>query len=237
MTGPAFAESDHERFTDYLRASAAPAWTDATGHRFVEELLADTLDDAAFRRYLVQDYAFVRTLASVAGYAAGQAPTLAAKAEFAAFLGNVATDENDYFRRSFDALDVPEADREDPTLASVTARFDDLLRRAAHEGGYAETLAVLVPAEWVYLAWASRCETPPERFYLAEWIDLHRGSAFEGVVEFLRGELDAVGPDLPPARQRAVRDLFRRTVEYEVEFFDAAYEADELDEPDGADRT
>ncbi len=214
------------RFTDSLREHAEPAWTDATEHRFTEELLAGTVDDAVFRRYLVQDYAFVRTLASVVGYAAGQAPTVEAKAELAAFLGNVATDEDDYFRRSFDALDVPETDREDPAVAPVTARFDDLLLRAAHEGGYAETLAVLVPAEWVYLSWASRCETPPDRFYLAEWVELHRGPGFEGVVEFLRGELDAAGTDLSPGRERTVRDLFRRTVEYEVAFFDAAYADD-----------
>lgn len=218
-----FAESDHDRFTDYLRASAEPAWTEATEHRFTEELLADEIDDAVFRRYLVQDYAFVRTLASVIGRAAAEAPTLAAKADFAGFLEVVATDEDDYFRRSFDALDVPEADREAPDLTATTAGFDDLLRRAAAEGDYAETLAVLVPAEWIYLAWASRADDPPERFYLAEWIDLHSGEAFEAVVEFLRSELDAVGADLSPRRERAVRRLFARTVAYEVAFFDAAY--------------
>ncbi|WP_254534994.1 TenA family protein [Halomarina litorea] len=228
-----FAASDHDRFTDYLRERAEPAWTEATDHRFTEALLADTLPDEVFARYLVQDYAFVRTLASVVGHAAGQAPTLAAKAEFAAFLRTVATDEDDFFRRSFDALAVPEADREAPALHPVTARFDDLLRRAVHEGDYAETLAVLVPAEWVYLTWASRCESPPERFYLAEWVDLHRGAGFEGVVGFLRGELDDVGPTLSPHRERAVRRLFRRTVEYEVAFFDAAYEGVAAGDADG----
>lgn len=218
-----FAESGHDRFTDYLQASAEPAWTEATEHRFTEQLLADEVDDAVFRRYLVQDYAFVRTLASVIARAAAEAPTLAAKAEFAGFLGAVTTDEDDYFRRSFDALDVPEVDREDPELTATTAGFDDLLRRAAAEGDYAETLAVLVPAEWIYLSWASRAEERPDRFYLAEWIDLHSGEEFEAVVEFLRSELDAVGPELSPRRERAVRRLFERTVAYEVAFFDDAY--------------
>lgn len=218
-----FADGDRERFTDYLRAAAEPDWTEATDHRFTEQLLADEIDDAVFRRYLVQDYAFVRTLASVIGSAAAQAPTLPAKAEFAAFLETVATDESDYFRRSFDALDVPEADREPPELQPTTAGFDDLLRRAAAEGDYAETLAVLVPAEWIYLSWASRADGRPERFYLAEWIDLHSGAAFESVVAFLRSELDAVGPALSPRRERRVRRLFERTVAHEVAFFDAAY--------------
>lgn len=88
---------------------------------------------------------------------------------------------------------------------------------------------MLSPAEWIYLRWADRCETLPQRFYLAEWIDLHRGPGFEAVVDFLRAEPGRVGPGLSPHRERAVRDLFRRTVEYEVAFFDAACEAGERD--------
>lgn len=40
---------------------------------------------------------------------------------------------------------------------------------------------------------------------------------------WLRGELDAVGPDLSPRRQRRVARLFERTVDLEAAFFDAAY--------------
>ncbi|MFC7154295.1 TenA family protein [Halomarina halobia] len=217
--------TDGERFTDRLRAGVADDWEAATEHRFTRELAAGTLDDAVFRRYLVQDFAFVNTLASVIGYAAAQAPALEAKAEFASFLRAVTTDESDYFARSFDALGVPEADRTDPTLAPVTERFEDLLLRAALDGGYAETLAVLVPAEWVYLTWASAAgDARPDAFYLAEWIDLHAGPEFESVVAFLRGELDAAAGTLSPERERRVERLFERCVALEVAFFDAAYE-------------
>lgn len=57
------------RFTDWLRARSEPDWTDAVEHRFVHELADGTVDDAVFRRYLVQDYAFVWTLTGVFGYA------------------------------------------------------------------------------------------------------------------------------------------------------------------------
>lgn len=218
---------DHDRFTDYLRAQNEPAWSAATEHRFTEELLVGTVDDEVFARYLVQDYAFVETLADVIGYAAGQAPTLDAKETVAEFLLAVVTDEDDYFRRSFDALDVPESEWREPSLLDVTERFDDLLRAAAHEGGYAETLAVLVPVEWVYLSWASRAgDDRPDAFYLAEWVDLHVGPEFEATVAFLREELDVVAADLSPRRRARVERFFRRAVDLEVAFFDAAYDAE-----------
>ena len=212
------------RFTDWLRKRAEPDWTRATTHQFTSQLADGTLDDAVFRRYLVQDYTFLESLVSLVGYAVGQAPDLAAKRELAGFLATLTSEENDYFERSFDALEVPAEDRNDPTLTETTRRFRTLIKRAAYGGGYAETLAVLVPAEWVYRQWAGRAGTAePDRFYLAEWIALHDNESFASFVEWLRRELDREGEALSARRQSRVDDLFSRTVALEVAFFDAAY--------------
>ena len=231
-------EIDEPRFTDWLRERAEPTWTDAVEHPFTDELGAGTLSTDAFADYLVQDYAFVNDLVSVFGYAVGQAPDMAAKRSLVEFLDTITDDEDDYFVRSFDALEVPDSRRIDPELAEPTAAFIDLLGRASREGGYAETLAVLVPAEWIYEQWATAAveryadpdaEGPPSAgadlpFYYAEWIDLHATAGFREFVDWLRGQLDAAGPELSPRRQARVESLFRRTVDLEVAFFDAAYD-------------
>jgi thiaminase/transcriptional activator TenA len=217
-----FAEYDGDRYTDWLRARTGGDWAAATEHWFVRELGDGTLADAAFRRYLVQDYAFVDALTSLVGHAAGHAPTIEARVALADFLGTVGTDENDYFQRSFDALDIPEADRVAPDLLPVTRAFEDLIGRAAR-AGYAESLAVLVAVEWVYLEWATAAAEGdrPDRFYLDEWIDLHAVDGFREFVGWLREQLDAVGPALSPRRERRVDRCFGRAVELEVAFFDA----------------
>jgi thiaminase/transcriptional activator TenA len=222
-----FAEHEGDRYTDWLHARTGGDWAAATEHRFVRDLGDGTLGDGAFRRYLVQDYAFVDALTSLVGHAAGHAPTIEARVELADFLGTVGTDENGYFQRSFDALDVPEADRTAPDLLPVTRAFEDLIGRAAR-AGYAESLAVLAPVEWVYLEWATAAAEGdrPDRFYLDEWINLHAVDGFRAFVGWLREQLDAVGPTLSPRRERRVDRLFGRAVELEVAFFDAAY-ADE----------
>ncbi|RDI70940.1 TenA family protein [Halopelagius longus] len=225
-TYDAYAEAREEaRFTDWLRERAEPAWSDATGHRFTRELGSDELDDDAFRRYLLQDYAFLETLVGTFGHAVGDAPTMASKGRLAEFLGTLTAEENDYFERSFEALGVPESAYADPTTTKTTRAFEDLLRRAGTEGGYAEALAVLVPAEWVYLAWADAVrDESPSRFYLAEWIDLHANEEFEAFVAWLRAELDREGEAASSRRRRRLERLFRRTVELEVAFFESAYD-------------
>ncbi len=221
------ATREDARFTDWLRERSEPDWTAATEHRFTRELGRGDLDDAVFRRYLVQDYAFVGDLVGAFGHAVGDAPSMAAKSRLVDFLGVLTADENDYFERSFEALGVPEETYADPETAPTTRAFLDLLGRAAREGGYAETLAVLVPAEWIYLEWASAvADADPERFYLAEWIDLHANPEFESFVGWLREELDREGAAAASHRQRRLESLFCRTVELEVAFFEAAYEPD-----------
>ncbi|MEF8784595.1 MAG: TenA family protein [Haloarculaceae archaeon] len=221
------SEQREARFTDWVRARAEPSWTEATGHRFTGELRADALADDVFRRYLIQDYAFLETLVGLFGHAVGDAPTMDAKSRLSDFLGVLTADENDYFERSFDALGVDETTYTDPDRTPTTRAFEDLLVRAAGEGGYAETLAVLVPAEWIYLSWATpEPEQRPNRFYLAEWVDLHANDEFEDFVGWLRAELDREGSAVSSRRQARLERLFRRTVELEVAFFDAAYDPD-----------
>jgi len=213
------------RFTDWLRARAEPQWSAAIDGRFTEQLIEGTIDDEVYRRYLLQDYAFVETLVGTFGHAVGEAPTMAAKSRLVDFLKTLTADENDYFERSFDALGVAEKAYADPDTTSTTRAFQDLLERAAREGDYAETLAVLVPAEWIYREWAVAVDTPPEPFYLGEWVQLHANEEFVAFVDWLREELDREGAAASDRQRGRLDRLFRRTVELEVTFFEAAYEA------------
>lgn len=219
------ANRDEPRFSDWLQERAEPYWTAATRHRFVKKLGDDTIDDAVFKRYLVQDYAYLETGTSAVGYAVGQAPTMDAKARLTDQLSVLTGDENDYFRRSFDALDVPEADRTDPSLTDVTKAFRDFRLRVAHESGYEETIAVTLAAEWIYLEWATFVsDTSSSRFYLEEWVELHATPDFESWVDWLREQIDRYGPELSTRRRQRLEELFQRTAELEVAFFDATYD-------------
>ena len=215
-----------EAFSERLRAAAEPAWSRAVGHRFTRELVDDTLPDAVYARYLIQDYAFLDVLARVLGLAVASAPGMPPKTKLAGFLAAVTSEENDYFLRSFAALGVSEVDWRRAEPNPVTRRFGEVMLGAAREG-YPEALAVLLPAEWIYLSWAREAGARrPARFYLAEWIHIHAIPEFAAFVAWLRAELDGLGPTLPPDRQVRVTALFREIAELEVAFFDTAYDGE-----------
>ncbi len=215
----------HEaRFSDWLRARSGPTWAAATHHRFMQELSSGRLDEAVFKRYLVHEYSFVKTSAAVLGYAIAYAPSMDAKARLVDAARALTTEQRGYFERAFTALGVPASEREPRVLHSSVLAFRDTVLGAAAHGGYEETLATMLAAEWMYLTWSKRAagRLPPHPLY-KEWISIHVSPAFEAHVSWMRGELDALGPLIPAYHQAQVAYVFRRTLELEVGFHDAAY--------------
>ena len=209
-----------ERFTETLRAASEPGWSHAVGHRFVKELFTGAVPDAVMARYLIQDHRFLDSFLTLLGAVLASADTFEAKLRFARFIGMVSGEENTYFLRAFQALGITEGRRAADPDTPPTAGFKAIMREAADTRSYAASLSVLVVAEWLYLDWASRAAQPlPTNFVHTEWITLHDNPGFRAFVDFLRAELDRVGP----AQVDLCRDFFRRAVALELSFFEAAY--------------
>jgi thiaminase/transcriptional activator TenA len=120
----------------------------------------------------------------------------------------------------FQALGITEERRAADPDTQATAAFKAIMREAAETRSYAAALSVLVVTEWLYLDWASRAPRPlPANFVRAEWIMLHDSPSLRAFVDFLRAELDRVGP----AQTDLCRDFFGRAVALELSFFEAAY--------------
>jgi thiaminase (transcriptional activator TenA) len=206
-----------KRFTETLRAASEPGWSHAVQHRFVQELFIGAVSDAVMARYLIQDHRFLDSFLVLRG---ARRDTFAARLRFGRFIGMVSAEENTYFLRAFEALGVTEARRAADPDTQATIGFKVIMREAADTRSYAAALSVLVVAEWLYFDWASGAPLPlPNNFVHAEWITLHDNPDFRRFVDFLRAELDRVGP----AQADLCRDIFCRAVGLELSFFEAAY--------------
>lgn len=207
--------------TEFLKSQVAQDWQAATTHAFTDALADGSLDQDRMAGYLQQDYLFVEGFVRLLASAVAHAPSLADGVPAAQFLGLICGAENTYFLRSLDALGVPQADH----AATETKAFQDLMDTARLSGKYQNMIAVLVVAEWIYLDWATPFEDRADDlpFWLGEWITLHAGDGFAGVVAYLRGQLDQIWDGLSDAERGEVTDVFTRAVKLERAFFDAAW--------------
>src|SRR6516164_583796 len=91
-----------ERFTEILRAASEPSWSDAVGHRFVNELFAGSVPDAVMARYLIQDHRFLDSSLILLGAALVSADTFEARLRFGRFIGMVSGEESTRGRSSIE---------------------------------------------------------------------------------------------------------------------------------------
>ncbi|NGP88687.1 TenA family protein [Fodinibius halophilus] len=217
-------QKSNGRFTNWLKAIHQEKWESVINHRFTNELGEESLDKDTFSQYLVQDYAFVDQLVKLIGHAIGTAPSLEDRIPLVNFLGQVTSEENTYFQRSFEALDIPEKDQTDPQLLPATKKFQQLMAEAGRSLNYANIITVFIVAEWSYLSWASRIsERSYSKFYFGEWVSLHANPEFRSFVDWLRNQLDQIGPTLSTERQQEISELFEQSLDCEQAFFDSAY--------------
>lgn len=207
--------------SEMLRDEVADDWQAATDHAFTRALVDGTLPDVKMAGYLQQDYHFIDAFVRLLAAAVAEAPSLPDRVPGAQFLALVTGPENTYFQRSLAALGVPE----DAPMAPETCAFLDLMTEARTSGEYGRMIAVLCVAEWVYLSWAAPHEDRAKAlpFHLGEWITLHAGPGFEGVVAYLREQLDTLWPGLGAEAQDRTRTAFHRAIVLERAFFDVAW--------------
>eukprot|EP00522_Entomoneis_paludosa_P016085 CAMPEP_0172463610 /NCGR_PEP_ID=MMETSP1065-20121228/47788_1 /TAXON_ID=265537 /ORGANISM="Amphiprora paludosa, Strain CCMP125" /LENGTH=184 /DNA_ID=CAMNT_0013219605 /DNA_START=45 /DNA_END=599 /DNA_ORIENTATION=+ len=183
------------------------------------------MDRQVLKRYLIQDYRFLDAFCVLLGSIVAHARNLQDRIPACQFLGVVTSAENTYFERCFEKLGVQNAGAEIPD-AACTIGFCNLMREVALKGSLAEMLSVICVCEWTYLTWANRVKdsTIRDDFVTYEWVDLHSGENFEGVVRYFRSLLDKEGELISSEERAKCKARFLQAMQLELDFFDMAYQ-------------
>ena len=215
-----------KRFTEILRSKNEDQWNRVIEHKFTKELAAGTINREVLKKYLIQDHRFLDAFVVLLASMVSKARCLSDRIPGCQFLALITGKENTYFERCFEKLGgCTEEERSLIPDDSCTSDFISLMRDTASNGTLGEKLTVLVVCEWSYLSWGQAVleTTVREDFVTYEWVDLHSGEYFEGVVEYLRGLLDKEGGLVNEEEQQKISEIFAKAVDLEEKFFDAAY--------------
>jgi thiaminase/transcriptional activator TenA len=208
-------------FADRLRAENEDVWDAMQAHRFVADIEADRLSDAAFRAYLVYECDFVESAMLIFGHMLVKAPGLAERRWLAGVLQALATEQIGYFERTFETLGLSAEERGQALPAEVLA-FRDGMLAIARDGSYLDGVAVMLAAEWMYATWCGRAAgarvSDP---ILRRWVELHAEPEFLAQADWLRRQIDTA----PPESEERLSRAFRRALELEIVFHEAPYAA------------
>lgn len=198
-------------------------WDAMQNHRLVRDIDEDHLDVGVFRRYLVYERAFVETAIVIFGHAIVKASRLDQRVWLIGVLHALAGEQIRYFERCFEALQIPPNAGSQAMPAPVQAFCAGMLA-IARDGGYADAIAAMLAAEWMYATWCARvAERPSRNAELRRWVDLHAAPEFAAQADWLRHEIDAVGETASPREVASLSAIFRRALELEIDFHTAPY--------------
>ena len=198
-----------------LWAANAGLAAEALAHPFVTGIGDGTLPRAAFAGYVAQDAFFLESFARAYALGVAHSPDRATLDAFADLLAGV---------REELRLHAGYAERWGIDLAGVeplpaTLAYTDFLLSTAFLGGITLTAAAMTPCMRLY-AHLGRSLSADRAGDYAEWVTTYADPDFEELAATLERLLDQHADDVP-----AVRTAYRRAMQLEVGFFDAAWRA------------
>jgi len=203
-------------FSEQLRAAAADVWEAQHAHPFVRGIGDGTLPEAAFRRYVRQDYLFLIDYGRLLSLGAARAPRLSWMRAFAGLSSSVLETEMSLHREFAARWGVD--DLSAVTVEPATSAYCNFLLRVASLGDFGELCAAVLPCMWTYAEIGASLRPTSDRY--REWIDMYASPEFAELADWARSIVDEVDGD-----SDRMTAAFAASCEHEVRFWDAAYAA------------
>jgi len=213
------------KLTDELYAAAEPIWAAQVEHPFVKGLGAGTLEEERFRRWVLQDYRYLKEFARIFAWAVAKATRLQSMSWYAEVL-NLTLNTEMALHRSYAArFGLTPEDLEAEPMWPTTRAYTDFLLRTAADGDMLDLLAALLPCAWGYVYLARRLAQAglPEDQRYRDWIDQYASDAFAQAAEWLKGELDGLAGGVSEEKKNRLKEIFVISSRYEWRFWEMCW--------------
>ena len=216
------------KFSEELYAVAEPIWQAQLDHPFVRGIGDGTLEEERFKRWVLQDYRYLKEFARIFAWAVAKAERLEAMSWYARVLDLTLNAEMELHRQYARRFDLTPSDLEAAPMWPTTRAYTDFLVRTAADGDMADLLAALLPCAWgyVHVAGALTAGEPPQDQRYADWIAQYASDEFAQAAEWLKEELNRLAAGASPAKRERLMELFVLSSRYEWRFWEMCWEGE-----------
>ena len=214
--------------TKRLLACTEALWDAYLEHPFVRGLADGSLDEAKFRYYMVQDYVYLIDYAKVFALGVAKARDMDTMRLFASYVSQILDGEMDIHKGYMKRLGIALKDAESAKPALDNLSYTSYMLRVAYDEGPAEIVAAILSCALSYEHIARRMlEQNPDAdkhpFY-GEWVQGYANDGYRAANEELIALTERLTADCTEAQRRHLEEIFRICSEYEMRFWDMAWE-------------
>jgi thiaminase/transcriptional activator TenA len=215
--------------TDDLYQAAKPVWDAQLEHPFVQGLGNGSLEVERFKRWVLQDYLYLKEFARIFAWAVAKADRLESMGWYAKVLDLTLNSEMSLHRAYAERFGISESELEATPIWPTTRAYTDFLVRTSADGDMADLLAALLPCAWGYV-YIGQClaqaERPEDQRY-ADWIAQYASDEFAQAAEWLKAELNRVAAGTGAEKRERLTDLFVVSSRYEWQFWEMCWNGED----------
>jgi thiaminase/transcriptional activator TenA len=202
----------------------APALQRVLEHPFLRALEDGTLEERAFRYFVIQDAIYLRDYARALALLGARAPDEASLLLFIRHAVEALEVERALHAELFQAFGINPREALATEPAPTCLAYTSYLLRVAHGGSFAEALGAILPCYWIYgeVGRALLKGGSPHPLY-QRWIEAYADAGYSAVVEDVLRVADRVWRGLGVDERARVAGHVRQTSRYEWCFWDMAW--------------
>ena len=213
-----------DSFTSELWQSVSGIYEAILSHPFLTGLADGSLPEESFAFYVIQDSLYLKQYGHTLAAIASRAPGASETEMFARhFIGVVAVEQH-LHDELLGELGIDPATADVAEMAPTTLAFTSYLLAAARGGSYAEAIAAVLPAYWIYWEVGKelrRRGSSDPRFQ--RWIDTYSGADYGEYVQEILNLTNRLGDGLAEAERARLHWYFRASSRYEWMFWDMGF--------------
>ncbi|NIM52267.1 MAG: thiaminase II [Gemmatimonadales bacterium] len=209
--------------------AARSIWDAQLEHPFVKGLGDGSLEVERFKRWVLQDYLYLKEFARIFAWAVAKADRLESMGWYAKVLDLTLNTEMSLHRSYAERFGISSEELEAQPSWPTTRAYTDFLVRTSADGDMADLLAALLPCAWgyVYIAQHLAKGRPPSDQRYADWIAQYASTEFAEAAEWLKAELNRVAAGISDEKRRRLIDLFVLSSRYEWQFWEMCWRGEE----------
>lgn len=216
------------KFTDYLFDEVKDIWKSYLNHPFVNEIGEGTLPKEKFKRYLIQDYLYLKEFSKVFAMGIVKSETIKEMKFFNRTAKGSMEDEAaihiDYMKK----LGIPPVEAEKCSLEMVSSSYTSYMQAVALTGGVKEIVMATLPCNWSYNYIGHYLyETYKDNLegnYYKDWIEMYADNEFDEVLKEWLEYTNHICKNLSEEEIKKLTEIFIKSSLYELDFWNMAYE-------------
>lgn len=215
------------KFSDILFEDVKELWGKYLEHPFVKEIGEGTLDKEKFKKYLIQDYLYLKEYTKVFAMGLVKAESLSDMNLYYSSIKGILEDETEVHTNYLKYFGIDLSKVFDNRKEITTESYTSYMLSIGLKGNLKEIAMTILPCTWSYQfigrsLYEKYKETLDGNFY-KPWIEEYSSEEFEEGTEIWKDHINELCKDISEKEAENLREIFMKSSLYEMDFWDMAY--------------